>query len=246
MRKLLFLLALVLAGCMSEHTPQRWRVTVEVETPEGVSVGSGVVETHFRPRNEFLLVLDGAKRWTLGEAIAIDLPQGLVLALLKPGGDYGFYRPQRTSLGWVPDQEGQLRRMQIYPAKTPEEKATARAYDERLKRSREAIKAAITERRSFELLEEGWPDFLFLPDPADPKSVIPMAPMETAQAAAGSVRVRRILVQETDEPVTRTLADRIPWITQDWGDVPICGHRIHRPRMPCELLDVKDLSRLKE
>jgi hypothetical protein len=75
---------LAAGGCTPrEELPRRWRVTVEVETPAGLATGSGVVETHFRPRNEHIYTMDSAQRWVRGEAIAVDTPEGIVFALLS-------------------------------------------------------------------------------------------------------------------------------------------------------------------
>jgi hypothetical protein len=228
---------MMLVGCTPrEEAPRRWEVTVEVETPAGLSTGSGVVETHYRPRNELIYTMDSEDRWVLGEAIAVDTSEGIVLALLCREGDYGFYRSQMNSFGWVPGPDGRLRRVQ---GDTPETRA---AKVERQDRSRAEIKRALAERRSFTLLEEGWPRFILLPDSTDPKSAIALAPTEMAEAATGSIRVLRIIVQETDKPVTHGLAARLPWLTPDV--LPVSGRHVYPPQIPADLLLPDDFSTL--
>jgi hypothetical protein len=245
-RTLLPLLALVLlVGCARWEEPQRWRVTVEVETPVGLATGSGVVETHYRPRHGIIHTMDSPQRRVLGEAIAVDLPEGILFALLDGEGDYGFYRSQSNSFGWVHGPDGRLRRVQLYPSEnTPEQEAASRANTDRHKRSRAEIKAALAERRPFTLLEEGWPRFILLPDPGDPKSAVALAPTETAEAAIGDIRVRRIIVQETDEPVTRTLAARLPWLTPD--ALPVSRRQVYPHEIAADGLLPDDFSTLLE
>lgn len=246
------LLAVVwLPGCTpQEEMPRRWRVTVEVETAAGITTGSTVVETHFRPRNELLSTMDTHQRWVVGEAIAVVVPQGIVCALLDNNGEYGFYRSSMNSFGWVPGPDGRLRRVEIHPADTVEAKAAAAAKSARHAHSRGEIKAALAERQPFTLLEEGWPRFVLLPDPADPASAVDLVATETAEAAFGDVRIRRIIVQETDAPVTRTLAARFPWLTRyehqpRTGALPLSGRRIYPPQCPADLLSVTDFCRLE-
>lgn len=242
--KLLTLLAFVcLPGCTpQEETPRRWRVTVEVETAAGIASGSTVVETHFRPRNELLQTMDANQRWVVGEAVTVVVPQGVVCALLDNEGEYGFYRSSMNSFGWVPGPNGRLRRLQIYPAETAETKAAAAANRARHASSREEIRKSLAAGKPFTLLEEGWPRFVLLRDPADPATAVNLVPTELAEAAFDDLRIRRIVVQETDAPVTRTLVERLPWLKGS-SAMPLSGRLIDPPQIPADLLNVTDFSR---
>lgn len=244
MRLLLLLSLVLLSGCAQWEEPQRWLVTVEVETPDGLITGSSVVETHYRPRHEVIHTMDSPQRRLVGEAIAVDTSQGIVFALLNREGDYGFYRSQMNDFGWAPGPDGRLRRFQINPADTPEERAAAKIIADRHERSRAKIKRALAERQSFELLEEGWPRFILLREAKNPKSAVALAPTDTHEAAVGDIRIRRITVQETDEPITRTLAARLPWLTRD--ALPISGRQVYPPQIPADLLLPDDFSTLLE
>jgi hypothetical protein len=246
MRALLPLLALVLpaAGTPREES-RRWRVTVEVETPAGLATGSGVVETRYRPRSETFSTLDSPRRRVRGEAIAVDLPQGVLLALLDGQGDYGFFRSQMGGFGWVPGPGGHLRRVSLhYPPDTPEERAAWQANADRHDRFRSERDRALAEHRPFALIEEGWPRFVSLTDPGDPRGAVALAPTETAEAAIGDIRVRRIIVQETDEPVTRTLAARLPWLTPD--ALPVSRRQVYPHEIAADGLLPDDFSTLLE
>lgn len=84
----LFLTACGIGG--EDFTPDyRYRLTVEVETPEGLRTGSSVIEVMQR------IVRPGShpSSWAIdrrirGEAVAVDLPQGQTLfALLRSESD---------------------------------------------------------------------------------------------------------------------------------------------------------------
>ena len=61
---------LTLGGCGRKVSTLRYRLTVEVETPEGVKTGSSVLEDAFNPGNSY--EFSGSRR-TYGEAPTVDL-----------------------------------------------------------------------------------------------------------------------------------------------------------------------------
>ena len=77
---------LVLPGCSSATI--RYRLTLEVETPEGMRSGSGVIQVRYAKQ---LRLLGANAEWLstiTGEAVAVDLgPRGMVFALLEEGMD---------------------------------------------------------------------------------------------------------------------------------------------------------------
>lgn len=90
LRRLLPLLLLALSDCgmMGGHS-YRFRMTVAVDTPQGVRTGSSVYEV--TAGNTGGILPEGAKRdWSVkGEAVAVDLPGGRTLfALLKTGAHF--------------------------------------------------------------------------------------------------------------------------------------------------------------
>jgi hypothetical protein len=238
------LVALVLlVGCTPREEARRWKVTVEVETLAGLVTGSGVVETRYRPRNERLSTLDSAQRRVVGEAIAVDLPGGMLVALLEREGDYGFFFSSMRDFAWLPDADGGLRRVPIhYGSNDPTERADWQAAADRYGVFRAEEDRALAERRPLALLEEGWPRFVLLTDPTDPRSALSLSPSEDAEAALGEIRVRRVVVQETDEPVTRTLAARLPWLVR--SGMPISGRNVYPPQIPADGLLAEDFSTL--
>ncbi|NMW32944.1 hypothetical protein HKD42_12810, partial [Altererythrobacter sp. RZ02] len=80
--------AFVLSGCGlgPDPTPDyRYRLTVEVETPEGLKSGSSVIEVQTNIAGEYSIPTPGRVSQRLrGEAVTVDLDDGQVLfALLR-------------------------------------------------------------------------------------------------------------------------------------------------------------------
>ena len=127
-RQLLTLIGLAfVAGCGPSWTVRHWDVTIEVDTPAGPRTGRGVVETRARKRNELLHTMDSAQLIVHGEAIAVPLPDGLLVAPIA-SREYGFF----SLTGRTGD-----------------------AFYARRDSFRERERAAIAANRAFELLPEG-------------------------------------------------------------------------------------------
>ena len=80
--------AIAALGACSPFYPSatiRYRMTVEVETPEGLKTGSSVIETTIQsgPR---MGDAGGVSYQYRGEAVAVDLPGGNTLFALMTGG----------------------------------------------------------------------------------------------------------------------------------------------------------------
>ena len=173
------------AGCGPSWTVRHWDVTIEVDTPAGPRSGRGVVETRERKRNEWLYTMDSAQLIVHGEAIAVALPKGLLVAPIA-SREYGFFS--------LPGRTGD-------------------AFYARRDSFRERERAAIAAKRGFELLAEGWPPFIFFPVPSDPRSAEEVPQAADLTVAGEGFTVRRITVRETDAPITRTIEATLPWLT---------------------------------
>ncbi|MDP3550575.1 MAG: hypothetical protein Q8R81_09275, partial [Novosphingobium sp.] len=77
-------MALSLAGCGNKET-MRYKMTVEVETPEGLKTGFAVRELEFRDRSGFPLGESRPQIKLRGEAVAVDLGGGRTLFALLTG-----------------------------------------------------------------------------------------------------------------------------------------------------------------
>jgi hypothetical protein len=194
-KALLTLLGLVFfASCGPSWTVRHWDVTIEVDTPAGLRIGRGVVETRARKRNEWLYTMDSAQLIVHGEAIAVSLPNGLLVAPIA-SHEYGFFSLSGR---------------------------TGDSFYTRRDSFRERERAAIAANRGFELLAEGWPPLIFFPDPSDPRSAEEVPQAADLSVSGKGFTVRRITVQETDAPITRTIEATLPWLKA----LPTSGARI--------------------
>jgi hypothetical protein len=77
----------MLTGCGPLSPPQyRFRMTVEVATPQGMKTGSSVYQVWAYTNTAKVLPEEHARDWGVkGEAVVIDLPTGPVFALMKTG-----------------------------------------------------------------------------------------------------------------------------------------------------------------
>ena len=84
---------LLVAGCslFNGKASYRFRLTVEIETPQGLKSGSSVYEVWASTNSARLLPEEHARDWGVkGEAVAVVLPTGQTLfALLKTGAIHG-------------------------------------------------------------------------------------------------------------------------------------------------------------
>ena len=192
--------ALPLAGCTSTTTI-RYRLTLEVDTPEGIRTGSGVIQVKY---SKLLRLLGASGEWDAevkGEAVAVDLGErGRLFALLKAGADprsspaYIVLRAFRFPHGAMPS-----------PAK-------------------EGIKqiAALSGREALPL--DSLPLLVRFRDPADPMSVERVDPRRLDATFGPGVELRAASDAITDAPVTIGAAGRLPWLA-DYFDKRLDGAR---------------------
>lgn len=195
----LALAALMLSGCAlsDDAAPDyRYRLTVEVETPEGLKTGSSVIEVQQTlVRAGSVPANQAVERRVRGEAAAVDLPGGKTLfALLRSDND--------------PDWASR-----VYVLLAPQEnKPFEDALDD------------VLEIKGERTLPRTWPADLWIPersaypmlvtfgDPADPTSVAQVDPDDLAATFGEGVKLKRITVELTDDPVTTGIEERLGWM----------------------------------
>ncbi|MGE3745020.1 MAG: hypothetical protein AB7G25_04755 [Sphingomonadaceae bacterium] len=181
----------------------RFRMTVEVETPEGIRRGSSVMEIRsskepFRIGNSHSL-----KNELIGEAVAVDMSRGTLFALItntksgQPLMDVVTYslieRSKREISFWNAVKE--------------------------LGRSDHI-------GRQVELVPDQYPMFVRFRDIKDPKSVEQIK-VEDIQTSFGSeIALRRITLQVTDGSVTNIIYRYLPWI-DEFDDKMLDGSKIN-------------------
>jgi hypothetical protein len=166
----------------------RYRITVNVETPAGLRTGSAVREFTWQPTAQSFT----GNRFTSkerGEAAAVHLRDGqTVFALLDVNGFEtilaGFGPASTLELEPLLDRVAATRAVHTYPARN------------------------VLRARSLD-----YPRFVRFRDTADPLTVEDVDPDNLEASFGSGVRLGQITVQITDDPVTASLLDSLPWLS---------------------------------
>ena len=197
----------VLAGCYERLETFRYRLTVEVDTPEGPRSGSSVIEVETIDRGKGFPGPEagGLRQYASGEAVVVDLPGGQTLfAVLKGDGPKAFNFPEATPFrifdpykkyGDDPDYE---RRHKVV-AHGKGRHVLARAHYPLLVRFR---------------------------DIRDPKTVERVDPDDLTASFGPGVKLKHITVEITDDPVTTGMQKRLPWLPQ-YYDKMLDGSKVN-------------------
>jgi hypothetical protein len=212
---------LVVAGCALFEPSEtlRYRVTVEVETPQGVKSGYSVWEYRVTK------VVSGFSPHSTdyrGEAVAVDLPGGRTLFALLISGDGQSDYPRYV----IEDRVRQ----------TPEYKADYRsAFLELFPRWRVAEESWTVPGSYYPASHAGekpisaYPMLVTFTDIRDPKSVTRVDPDDLAASFGAGVKLKAITVTVTDEPVTVGIEKRLAWLDQ-YYDKMLDGDTINRSK----------------
>lgn len=212
---LTLLLALLLGGCgaftHNPYPPFRYRMTVEVETPEGLRTGSAVREVSFYP--PLLRAQSAVGTSYRGEAVAVDLPGGRVLyALLSSSSGQPDYAGQIPFDVLLPVPQG----ASVSPhgregSFAPRNREFETLYATMIA-SREVRQVPRERARRWSVgPSEGWPLLVTFRDAADPASVVRVDADNPAATLGEGVRIRRIALVITDDPVTVGIDKRLGW-----------------------------------
>jgi hypothetical protein len=186
--------AIVLAGYFGFHVTHpsatiRYRLTLTVDTPEGIKTGSGVIQVTYA---KAVRILGSSAEITIGvkgEAVVVDLgKRGLLFALLKAGKEprsapdwivlkaFGF---KGGALGSPPDAN--IARLQTLHGKK-------------------------------QLSSQELPLLVRFRDIHDPTSVERVDPDNLAASFGPGVRLADATIEITDDPVTNGIEKRLPWL----------------------------------
>lgn len=181
----------------------RYKMTVNVETPEGVKSGSAVREVKVRlraeprdPRHPFR-----TEKTLIGEAVVVDLGERGVLYALLSGHSWNDNHADMIVFDVFPGP----------PGLTPE----GLEYYSNL------------EGKSAVMKPEQYPTMVTFTDPQDPMTVKPVQEWDrnkekelylvkddTQELFGKGVQIKNITIEMTDEPVTRKIFDYLPWLIQ--------------------------------
>ena len=176
--------AAVLGGCgiLGDEKSYRFRMTIEVETPQGLKTGSGVYEISARKLIALTSEEHEGSAGARGEATVVDLAGGPLFVLLK-NNDAGQPLHARVTAALAPGAP--LNPIASYVATVGDLGgmfASAKA----------------------ELPREDWPLMVRFRDIDDPKSVEKVDPE--------AIGVKRIVVETTGDEVTTGIEKRLGWL----------------------------------
>jgi hypothetical protein len=192
----ILLAALLLAGCTDDTPDYRYRLTVEVETPQGLRTGSSVIaveQTLVSPGSN--PAGQGVERRVRGEAVAVDLPGGRTLfALLRSDNNIdwaGYVMPLRA-----PKQPGEsfaeeLDNMLALKGRGPIA----------LPRNSPPV-GHLPERSAYAMV-------VTFRDTGDPTSVELVDPDDLAATFRPGTKLKRITVEMTEDAVTSGIEERL-------------------------------------
>lgn len=184
---------LALGGCglLNSSYTYRYKITVEIETREGLKTGFAVHETIVGKSNVDLGELS-AKRGmrTRGEAVAVDLPGGQTLFALMPDSrlTQSVLDPEWKN-DWVESA------MRITSGNTP----------------KGPLPMTPGKPRPVGL-ETGYPMLVTFTDISDPASVKLVDPDDLAASFGPGVKLKRIIIEITSDPVSTGIETRLVWL----------------------------------
>jgi hypothetical protein len=180
----------LLSGCGSRIPTYRYRMTVEVNTPEGVREGSTVIEVKTSkgpgfPGPEAAQISTEAR----GEAVAVDLgKRGFLFAVLNAPFDH----PDAGGFAWA--------LLPNLPNKGSGIEAIRARYD--------ALKNV---RGSVELQPNSYPLLVTFGDLRRPDTVAEVDPQNLESTFGTGVHLQSIRVEITDDAPVKKIKDLLPW-----------------------------------
>jgi hypothetical protein len=188
-------MALGLAGC--ERTESyRYKLTLAVNTPEGVKRGSSVVEVEFW---DVSIPARGTMHRLRGEALYLDLGAGarpLIALLTRRLKPYSGEEQQ-----WTPDGGPGMRQMSRLYGVPP----SADGMD--------TIARLASMRGPRAVTANELPDLVTFANINDPKTVIEVDPNDLQAALGPGISWNEITLESTDEPITKGIEFKLSWMS---------------------------------
>ena len=203
-----------LSGCGQRSETFRYRMAVEIETPQGLRTGSSVIEVRVTETGDNAPVFpeaSGVSSRVRGEAVVVDLPNGKVLfALLRAPGHVGDAAGLPYAALDPPRPKGNYDFVRQTQAMQKMERVAV------LPRTLPPL-AHLPERSAY-------PTLVTFGDIADPTSVELVDPDNLAATFGEGTALRRITIKITDDPVTTGIEERLEWLEHQAGTL------VRRPR----------------
>ena len=197
--------ATMLRGCgFLGYSSYRFKMTVEVETPNGLKTGSSVYDVRAFRTSDLLTGGGSSDSELRGEALAVELPDGKTLfALLKtvntPGHDDLAYMSMRS----------------LDPA-----------FNYNRAESAKRIRSGNGIQSPAEVAPSDYPMLVTFKNMADPTSVEPVQSADLAANFGAGVRLKRIVVEISSGPITVGIEKRLGWLSSHRGTLKANPPRI--------------------
>lgn len=168
------------------HT-YRYKLTVEVDTPEGVRSGYAVREVTWRDGPRITIEAASGYMNHRGEAVVVKLPENqLLFALLPPDGG------ETSALAFGTSRISNTETRSVIDLDTPASPGKAWGKD-------------------------GFPRLVRFRDLADPSSVERIEPSDLSLVFGDGFKLSRITAQLTGDPVSQSVAKSLPWLSASKG-----------------------------
>ena len=184
-------LAAALGGCSFFGSSRyRFKITVEVITPQGLKSGSSVSQVDAFSGSDLMTGGKTSDTKVIAEAVAVDLPgQKTLFALLKTVNISGH------------DDFASMSMRTLDPV-----------FDYDWVESAKRIEAGDSVRSVAPVSPSDYPLLVTFGDPRDPKSVMRVDPANLAASFGEGVRLKAILIELTDSSVTTGIQRRLSWL----------------------------------
>jgi hypothetical protein len=198
----------------TRYPDYRYRLSVEVDTPEGLRSGSSVIEVRTAMSGDYAIPSPNTLSTRVrGEAVTVDLGQrGVMFALLR----------SEKSVDWAAGVLGSSAKRVTFEEVHDEIERTNRdpSFDISMQRTL-ALKGKYNVQRYYDekLRKPGakhppsyYPIMVTFADMTDPKSVTKIDPDNMAARFGKGVKLKRITVERTDDAVTSGIEERLGWL----------------------------------
>ena len=169
----------------------RFRITVEVETPNGLKTGSSVLQASYSVSPSWIPQTGTLNSSLRGEAVFVDLGAGKNIVALLAGGAHGE---------------------QYFGADLAARALARDKFNENDPPTRRWFKEAPSWTGSAELTGELKPVIVTFADPLKPETARVISPFQLDPEIGPGFHLKRVWIEMTRDSVARNLDRRLPWI----------------------------------
>jgi hypothetical protein len=200
------MLTLGLASC-GETESYRYKLSLAVNTPEGVKRASSVGEVRYR---RVRVPERGIMHKLQGEALYLDLGPGtrpliaLLTSRLVSELHQNYGKPQdwqRGKAGWSPDAGPGSVLSRIYGLAPSDD-------------FMDGVRRIARTRGPRAISSADLPDLVTFADINEPKSVIEVDPNDLQATLGPNITWNEITLESTDEPITTGIRTKLPWLNE--------------------------------